>query len=456
MCRRWQIRWFGTCRGRLPTGVFVLVFVHLAQEALSLESRGVDPGAGKGDGLASCVSLVQVAATVHHTSTEDTHTFFQTGSGPRGGALEASPREKDSKPKLANSKYRIGVVAASDGDSSVTFVSLVVFAVLICVVVGLLLSGEGFRGDDVGQSRFLTGERPRFQYGGTLKMSEESSAPRVPRRADGLLLHDTASPSHLPTGFQETMSATSSGYMNRYRQVSAATESSGSGVVSGAPRFQLPGFNFKAGASSLGDPSAVGPPPAFRVPPPLSRDLVLPLCESWFAISFAQMEAEGPFDIFGLSGKPLLRANIQSVPGGRGSCVSISMNPNRPPLGSIVNMGGVSQPPFMEVKGAMNQPYGELRTSDDINFVLTHGRETVARVAFDPFRSSLFLVSTEDGSQLACASKCTDDNPYFAHDTYLEVRVSAGMCPALSLLTVMGVLVFGSATGHTPVASVKA
>mmetsp|Transcript_76596 Transcript_76596/g.212787 ORF Transcript_76596/g.212787 Transcript_76596/m.212787 type:complete len:536 (-) Transcript_76596:163-1770(-) len=226
-----------------------------------------------------------------------------------------------------------------------------------------------------------------------------------------------------------------------------------SGVTPPTSNYQVPHVEhaFAPDTSSVTSNSQrsfqAGPSTPAR-PPPVCKELVLPHCDAMFAVSFDMLEeASGSFELYGLSGKPLLRADVQKEPmSGRGM-LTISMKPAKSPaLCTLINVPSGGRP-HIEVKDKNNAPYGEIVCTGPMQFILTHQGREVMQLAFDSQSSQLILTSAFDGSTLACASKCMESD-FFQQVEHLEVRVYPGVDAVLALLCIIGVLIFGAHHGR--------
>lgn len=193
--------------------------------------------------------------------------------------------------------------------------------------------------------------------------------------------------------------------------------------------------------SPLRPPEETSTPSASKRPPPLCPMLVLPHCESFFAVSIDQLVAGATSsEIMGLSGNALLRCNIRDSGGSR--IIEVSMSPPlSPPLASIMapsksgpNVG------VQEIKGNRDMHYGWLRPTNNCH-VLTCGHEDVMTVVTNVNSGHCQLCAGSDGDVLARASRSADGEGIFAADD-LEVRVIPGMDATLALLCIISAVIF--------------
>jgi hypothetical protein len=169
---------------------------------------------------------------------------------------------------------------------------------------------------------------------------------------------------------------------------------------------------------------------------------VLPHCEAWFAVPFQElMQGSGSFDLFGLSGKPLLRAAIRIDPGGMRT-VGVTMTPPKSPTLATARLqpgAGVT-----EILGNNGVPYGELRAGvgkDGSTFSLVCRDTEVMSLAFD-LASGQLLLHAGDGDPVAWAARTTESD-FFSGMEHLEVRVNPGVDAVLVLVSVLAVILFG-------------
>mmetsp|Transcript_108588 Transcript_108588/g.306134 ORF Transcript_108588/g.306134 Transcript_108588/m.306134 type:complete len:546 (-) Transcript_108588:48-1685(-) len=211
------------------------------------------------------------------------------------------------------------------------------------------------------------------------------------------------------------------------------------------PRLSMPMSPVVAESVTSYETSAV--PVLQSTPPPICRELVMPHCDAMFAISFSDLEHPSTsFDLYGLSGKPLLRGVMESEPStGRGT-ISISMPPRKSTsLGMIVSSGRDEQ--SMELVGKNKVTYGELRNTGVLSYSLIHRGQAVARLFLDLQTKKLTMTSELDGACMASAAKCLESG-FFQDVEHLEVRVNPGVDAVLVLLSVLGVVVFGAQNGQ--------
>jgi hypothetical protein len=179
-------------------------------------------------------------------------------------------------------------------------------------------------------------------------------------------------------------------------------------------------------------------------PPPLYPMMVLPHCESFFAVPIDQFAAgANSVEIHGLSGNALLRATLKDTSEGR--VMEIAMSPqNSPPIASIREAAEEGPTAGMkEVKLCKPKPathYGWLRPCDG-GEILQCGGDDIMKIVIGRANSSCELYSCTTGDLLGQASRSCDGETMFNADD-LEVRVAAGMDGVLVLLCVISMNVF--------------
>lgn len=193
-------------------------------------------------------------------------------------------------------------------------------------------------------------------------------------------------------------------------------------------------------APELRPPEVTGFAP--RRPPPLCPMLVLPHCESFFAVPIDQLVAGmSTVEILGLSGNALLRSTVKETSEGR--VVEVSMSPPRsPPLANIsapVDSG--PRAGMMELKGSRGKHYGWLRPTST-GYTLRCGEDDIMTVVTNSSSGQCQLYAGSSGDMLAQASRSGDAEAIFAPED-LEVRVTPGMDAVLALLCVVSAVLFG-------------
>lgn len=172
----------------------------------------------------------------------------------------------------------------------------------------------------------------------------------------------------------------------------------------------------------------------------LCKQLVLPHCEAWFAVPWLRLMHGPDFDLFGISGRPLLRGDVRLAAGGHRT-LALSMTPTASPeLGSIANDAG---------SGALTVRNGE----EDIFGVLTFvrvGNWTLKTDAGDLLHLNVNeltgeVVLREGSSPRLCAeaARCMESE-FFGQGDHLEMRLEPGTDSVLIVLCILGVILFGS------------
>jgi len=177
-------------------------------------------------------------------------------------------------------------------------------------------------------------------------------------------------------------------------------------------------------------------------PPPLCPTLVMPMSEALLGIQMfelAQLSDEGSLNVVGMSGKPLLRAEIKKV--GDMRFLEISMpEPNSIPRATIGPPSAASSQQHgsraLEIRGMRGSFYGvlEMRTSGAC-FVVKDG-QTVLTIDGDAESLQLSLKSTV-GLQLASV-RCSTEQ--FDGVDHVELRVEPGVDTVLVTAVVLAVL----------------
>lgn len=364
--------------------------------------------------------------------------------------------------------YRVAADAAAgvSGISTGPIIGLALIVVAVLVMLGGFLMAE-FAGDDdvhsdprkvrkfstppgyVPPTRSIDQVQASGGQGTSARKPPPTVQPRFPNQAPpssvGSRVNSPEMPGSLPPATFPLDGAPTRERMSMGTSVGVAPPRSGNNV----PPVMLPGSALSS-AGQLNAPPQPTSIPTGR-PTPLCKELVLPHCEAWFAIAFKDLEqSSGSFDFFGLSGKALLRAQIQQDAGGGGS-VSICMKPSKSPtLGKLtLQASGSGKPNHMQVSGKSGH-YGEYRSTGPMQFSMIcntpEGLKEVLKLNFDESTSQLILAAAAGGEQLACASRCVQSE-FFTNVEHLEVRVNPGVDAVLALLCVIGAVVFGSNHG---------
>lgn len=176
-------------------------------------------------------------------------------------------------------------------------------------------------------------------------------------------------------------------------------------------------------------------------PPHMCGALVLPHCEAWFAVGWSSLHGANNFELFGLSGRPLLRAEIMREPGMHE--VKVAMLPAISPTLGRATMSGRPGDVFT-VSGSTSKVYGTVTTVGQGIFTLIHsdsGREvfTLTYMADDGH----ILVLAPDGTMISAACRCEKSSISEGLD-HLEVRVYPGFDAVLALCCILGLVCFGN------------
>jgi len=180
---------------------------------------------------------------------------------------------------------------------------------------------------------------------------------------------------------------------------------------------------------------------AHRRPPPLCPMLVLPHCESFFAVPIDQLVAGvTTVEILGLSGNALLRSTVKDTEEGR--VIEVSMSPPRsPPLASIsAPTTAGPRAGLRQLKGSRGKHYGWLCPIAN-GYGLRCGEDDVMTVIPSSSSGQLQLYAGSSGDLLAQASRSSDGEGIFAPED-LEVRVTPGMDAVLAILCVVSAALF--------------
>jgi len=176
-------------------------------------------------------------------------------------------------------------------------------------------------------------------------------------------------------------------------------------------------------------------------PPPLCPTLVMPMSEALLGIKMyelAELSAEGELTIVGISGKPLLRAEVKKI--GDARSLEIAMpERNSIPRATIAppaagEMAGGSR--ALEIRGMRGSFYGilEMRSSGAC-YVVKDG-QTVLTIDGDAESLQLSIKSSV-GLQLASV-RCSTE--LFDGVDHVEVRVEPGVDTVLVIAVVLAVL----------------
>lgn len=215
-----------------------------------------------------------------------------------------------------------------------------------------------------------------------------------------------------------------------------------------------------------GDPGAPSPTmtpivrgtgPASGIPPSLCSVLTLQHCDAWFAVPLEQLAEGSPgFQIFGLTGRPLLKAQFAGAADGHRS-FSISMMMERSPvIGSVHFDPRFSNNPSkgvapLEVRGIGGHRYGFLEAVSPGRCTLRHESGPALAMEVDSGSQHLFVSSLvgNSGAALARAARCRQSE-FFSGVDHLQVCVNPGVDALLILCAIVGVLTFGEGLQLVP------
>lgn len=188
----------------------------------------------------------------------------------------------------------------------------------------------------------------------------------------------------------------------------------------------------------------------------LCNELVMPHCAAWFAFSLKQLETSESteLDVYGLSGKPLLEARVETSVDGHGR-IEITARPSRRPTwGSLMCTApfGADGTKKMQLFDKKGQKYGEIVNIGGAAYksiVINQQGSQVALLGLDDSTGELLLVEASSGNELARASKSVSSEhaSMFHNEPHLEVHVYAGTDPVLALLCLLGAILFGTLRG---------
>lgn len=386
---------------------------------------------------------------------------------PVGAAVRKVPQQRPNRTSNATSMVMMtsDEVASMDSLAMGGIIGLGAICLLICFLV---LSGElDFFDFDDDKPRAGPGRRqaaPRRMEGPSLRNAPARAPPpqqhpqphRQPFLASGGPSPVAADLPSSERHLSHVPSAQRSGQQSRdERQASSLGLGHPAGNVMSenrmsAPRSSKPssrGSLIGGGYSSIGSLSDIvvlNSGAVDRPPPALCPALVLPHCESWFAVSFEQLMNGETFDMIGLSGRPLLRATLQQ-PSGTGNVrfVGIGM------LGKSSSILGSCQTSerhgILELRGQRGEAFGTLAQSTPGRWTLSHNGQPALNLAYDTQVGQL-IVSASDGAVIGSAKRRLDSE-FFSSSEHLEVRVGPTIDSILVLCCILGVLLFGGQSG---------
>lgn len=358
---------------------------------------------------------------------------------------------------LPNSSVNMLVLLKTDTAKTsqpvvVTVIGICVFFIIVTSIL-LTMNAEGSdtlavrrgRGGGAGPKR-TRGQiyRPTGEYllPGESPRPRQQSPPAVSSRRPGQLppAHSTGSGIGNRPGSMRGRSAAGS------VQTCLEPESRANAQEAGRRTSMGPGS--ADGLSDRGSVLSAGSPPGsdlqqyqrtMQDPAPMCGSLVLPHCEAWFAISWDHL-MQNEFELYGLSGRPLLRAYVKRYPDLHE--VKISMVPPKSPVLGSASFTGVRGDPF-HVSGSTKMTYGTVMPLDEGRFSLLHtetNRELFTIVYMR--EEGHILLQSWDGTMVSAACRCCDSE-FFTGTDHLEVRVYPGFDAVLALCCFLGIVVFG-------------
>lgn len=177
-------------------------------------------------------------------------------------------------------------------------------------------------------------------------------------------------------------------------------------------------------------------------PPPLCPALVLPNFEAKFAVTMDSLKTStGSFEIFGLSGNPLLRAVVRQSSGGQ--LVDVSMTPAKSP--SLATFGLVTdgQGTSLQVTWPDGRPYGRLKLTSPGQYALSIGATEAMNVLMES-NGQMSITATGNPAVIASATRGdASESTYFQGMDHLEFRVNPGVDAVLLLCCFLAIALFG-------------
>lgn len=313
---------------------------------------------------------------------------------------------------------------------------------LVCLIV--LLDPIGYSDDKPrapGPGRPTRQAAPR-DMGPSLRNMPVTAKPRFPASGgpSPIAADLSANQNRLSTiPSSQRVSRENTAFGNPGGEAQMSRQPSGSSQAPSRQSFQA------SPTSRLSEAVGLNSGPVPRPPPAMCPSLVLPHCESWFAVSFDKLMSNASFDMIGLSGRPLLRANVKNPRGpGDVRAVGIAMlGKSTSILGSCQTLPPGSAPDgTLELRGSREAFFGTLAPSTPGCYSLTCNEQLALTIAFDTQVGQL-LVSAHDGTVIGSARRRLDSE-FFSSSEHLEVRVGPSIDSILVLCCVLGVLLFGA------------
>eukprot|EP00927_Polykrikos_kofoidii_P030972 TRINITY_DN2663_c0_g1_i1.p1 TRINITY_DN2663_c0_g1~~TRINITY_DN2663_c0_g1_i1.p1 ORF type:complete len:733 (-),score=102.81 TRINITY_DN2663_c0_g1_i1:136-2193(-) len=174
------------------------------------------------------------------------------------------------------------------------------------------------------------------------------------------------------------------------------------------------------------------------------RELVLPNCETWFAVPFEKLVTNAEtFDILGPSGGPLLKAAVTRRDG-EPSSLQLFMPTRIALLGAVICTEGTSSGFRMELKGKNMAHFGEVVLMSDQVFMvnIANSESEGLRAYFDPESGQLCLTPRNSKHIIAASSRSKRADVLGGADIF-EFTVDKGGDAVLALCCLLGIILFG-------------
>lgn len=385
--------------------------------------------------------LLQVAATrIVHAHGKDASQHEPT---PARDNLRKAPSQQQVHGSWDSQLPALLAIRVSSTDYSVLAV-VVVFLCGVCSIIGLLSSVE-----EVSSSRYVgsnSGPRDMRGQSGLAVLYPGRRPPQLSERAAAALANkDKPIPASHPLPATKGSSLSMPG-----SQVSPPMPSSRSmpapgtmSAVASIPNTQL------ASASSMSSSCPSAPTSPFlpqtgaahmalatEGPNILCPSLVLKNSECRFALAIESLALEdGSFEIYGLSGKPILHGTITSNQGGKQ--IDVSVFTQSTVLASVRECTDASDPDrFFDIWRVDKSLFGSMMRKSEGTYALKHAGSTCLSVGVDRETGHLQLI--DNTGPFAWA---------FRVDQSLEIQVKAGVDPILVLACLLGTACFSRRRG---------
>eukprot|EP00747_Dinoflagellata_sp_TGD_P162733 gnl/TRDRNA2_/TRDRNA2_180660_c0_seq1.p1 gnl/TRDRNA2_/TRDRNA2_180660_c0~~gnl/TRDRNA2_/TRDRNA2_180660_c0_seq1.p1 ORF type:complete len:598 (+),score=136.76 gnl/TRDRNA2_/TRDRNA2_180660_c0_seq1:79-1872(+) len=172
-------------------------------------------------------------------------------------------------------------------------------------------------------------------------------------------------------------------------------------------------------------------------PPPLCPNLVLPTTEVRFAVPVQTLLsiATGEFDVVGVLGNPLLRADVKEVPGGRQLQLAMALPCSLPrvTIRPLLQEASDSTDGRLEIRGPHQRFYGTIEAEGPNLFVVIVEDKVVMMISGD---GDGFLV--QSGTKVKMADVLRSGDNYGGVD-HMQLHVSPDVDPVLVLSCVLAV-----------------